>query len=764
MCGRFSLLHCVLNAVVYCNKVFQVSAQGLYVNVETYGNGKPCLAIFSVIGRLIGDGKSIAEKTARRNIMKKSCSNSFISTASAFMLGLLLCIGMAATPVWAVHNIGLFELEGNTTTEGVDDWDTLHGGGGNANLFEFTGINPDRNGVDDVFTGGGSKDTRDTATGGVSSSVWLHKTVTDASPPKDDITNAYAAAYTCPAGYTFGVNGCDDGDLIIYFGLDRFKTDGTAQMGFWFFQNDVQKANGGVFSGIHKAGEVPSNPMNTGDILVLVEVAKGGTVPLIKVFEWVGSGGDGKHGGTLNTLFAPGSAECTGGSDDVCAVTNGGSATPSWPYLDDDGNTSFQAQAFFEGGVNITRLLGSTPCFSAFLAETRSSGAPLTETAQLKDFSGDGFPLCGVDATKACLADPVALQCEDGSSCTDNGDCVGVGFSESCADTNPRIDDDGATFVVQFNVGITADGFGALHDPVIREDITYVGTNVLADNPGNLEECFITAIGGTSVTPEYLPSGTYVELDDVGTFGGAAVPYIDAGDTLNIEVTCDTPRELANIVTVGVNVTDEVDSSRITEQAVMQSGVDTCGLAPAGSLIITKDCVETRLMAESGSGPLVVETIVEFTIENDGNELLQSVKVTDDQICSGPTDFCITSGDTLLPGDIKTFRAAYMPSAPTTGTITTCQGTDDVGEACDVDADCRSNGLPHEEAGVCLSTTDKYVASSAAFLDTAYLQGTGALSNDILGDNDNTNGGEGMDIISDTATCPLCPADEICQD
>ena len=93
---------------------------------------------------------------------------------------------------------------------------------------------------------------------------------------------------------------------------------------------------------------------------VLVEVSKGGTVPLIKVFEWVASGGDGKHGGTLNTLLDVGAAACsTTSNDNACAVTNTSVVLPNWSYLDDDGNASFQPQAFFEGGVNIKKA-GST--------------------------------------------------------------------------------------------------------------------------------------------------------------------------------------------------------------------------------------------------------------------------------------------------------------------------------------------------------------------------------------------------------------------
>ncbi|NMV11847.1 hypothetical protein HKB26_01215, partial [Vibrio parahaemolyticus] len=87
-------------------------------------------------------------------------------------------------------------------------------------------------------------------------SEWSHK---DGSvPDKDDLTNAYAAAY--------GVdNGGGGSDLVIYFGADRFANVGDAFMGFWFFQDDVQALDDGSFSGQHVVG----------DVLVLIDYPQG---------------------------------------------------------------------------------------------------------------------------------------------------------------------------------------------------------------------------------------------------------------------------------------------------------------------------------------------------------------------------------------------------------------------------------------------------------------------------------------------------------
>ena len=163
---------------------------------------------------------------------------------------------LIATPsAIAVHDLGLFQLDrnalqaddGGTGLTG-DDWDTLYGGGGNQE--SFTGILADV-GADGgtQFQGGGSKDDLDITS-------WLWKTGEPLD--KDDITNAYAAAYT----NTVDTGENDVGDLIVYFGLDRFSTAGSAQVGFWFLQDpdfglSTTASGGGFeFTGQHQDNDV----------------------------------------------------------------------------------------------------------------------------------------------------------------------------------------------------------------------------------------------------------------------------------------------------------------------------------------------------------------------------------------------------------------------------------------------------------------------------------------------------------------------------
>ena len=285
----------------------------------------------------------------------------------------------------SVHDLGLFELDRNAVDNSAaglpDDWGTLFAGGGSAT--RFTGILNDTGTPGNQFQAGGSKDNNDIT-------QWLWK----AGEPldKDDITNAYAAAYI----NTRDTGNNNVGDLIIYYGLDRFANNGSAQVGFWFFQNDIGLTNiptggGFQFSGVHAVG----------DVLVQSNFSQGGVIDSISVFAWVGSGGS--HG-ALNLLFT--AQDCVGppataADDPACATVNRATESAPWSYTpkfpDPANPTGFPQGSFFEGGINISRLVPGAGCFSDFLAETRTS-TPFD--ARLKDFALGSFELCDVEVDK----------------------------------------------------------------------------------------------------------------------------------------------------------------------------------------------------------------------------------------------------------------------------------------------------------------------------------------------------------------------------
>jgi len=288
----------------------------------------------------------------------------------------------------SVHDTAVFELDGNAASNGGDDWSNVNAGGGSPAILARTGVTADP-APQSIFTGGGSKDDLDLNGPFSGAGGWKHKN--GSVPDKDDITNAMAVAYNV------------GGKLVIYAGADRFDNSGDAFIGFWFFQNQVGlgpiSGNSGPFTGQHAVG----------DVLVLANFTGGGTTVNIEVLKWVGSGGN--VNGTLQRIAGgPGgtAATCSAGltGDLYCGITNTTAGeTPPWTYLSKSGTSSFPTATFFEIGINISDVFaaagaGDVPCFSTFMAETRSSSSV---SATLKDFALHSFPVCGIAVSKQCV-------------------------------------------------------------------------------------------------------------------------------------------------------------------------------------------------------------------------------------------------------------------------------------------------------------------------------------------------------------------------
>ena len=279
-----------------------------------------------------------------------------LTWTALFVLSLLLQYFSfaVAAPVLAVHEEHLFELDGNATdsaaVEPDDDWNSTN----HALATVFIPGSAEKDGSDvTYYKGGGSKDVNDI-------SQWEYS-ANDVAPDKDEILDAFAAAYE------------KNGDTFVYFGLDRFDGSGDSFVGFWFLQNNISLGANGQFNGVHA----------NGDILVLSDFTNGGSVSEIKVYEWLNGGLTLKDSG----------AECdVPGPEEACATVNAGITDAPWPFLDKSGSSDFAAGEFYEGGVNLDTIFGGdAPCFSGFLAETRSSQST---TAQLKDFALGNFNTC----------------------------------------------------------------------------------------------------------------------------------------------------------------------------------------------------------------------------------------------------------------------------------------------------------------------------------------------------------------------------------
>jgi hypothetical protein len=285
----------------------------------------------------------------------------------------LLTSVVLALPASASHDARSFELDANAWNTGAsgDDWSFVvpadHSSTSIVSSFVPDGENPPLD--TSYFTGGGSKDLNDVP-------AWAH-TTGDVAPDKNEITNAFAVAYRS-ARDTGKTN---VGDLLVYFGLDRYANNGDAQVGFWFFRNAVGMRSDGSFSGKHTKG----------DVLVLSHFTQGGSVSDVNVYAWVGSGGS---DGTLDLKVVAKSCAAAAADDPACAIVNTANTSAPWTYVPKAGSAGiFPQGSFYEGGVNVTRLVPGVNCFKSFMAETRSSQSV---TAQLKDLVLGPFDTCPV--------------------------------------------------------------------------------------------------------------------------------------------------------------------------------------------------------------------------------------------------------------------------------------------------------------------------------------------------------------------------------
>ena len=568
-----------------------------------------------------------------------------VTWAVLFTLSLLLQYATFAfaPAALAVHDEGLFELDGNTVNDGSvagDDWDSHPGATGNAFIFK---TDPLSQTTDDIFTGGGSKDQQPI-------SAWAWKT--GSVPDKDNIEHAFAAAYQ-KNGHTF-----------VYYGLDRFANNGDAFTGFWFFKGKVGPAAGGGFSGSHQVG----------DLLVLSNFTNGGAVGTIQLFEWVGSGGS---DGSLN-LVADGK-KCTDAPavDKACAVTNQDDINPSWNFDDKavaGTNNLIPPESFFEGGIDLDQLFGgNAPCFSSFFAETRSSQAV---TATLKDFSGGNFDTCvpptittKVSASSidqgGSVTDTATLTGSDGpaSGTVDFFVCGPANAATACTSGGTKVGDS-VDVVTNASGGTATSGsftptaagwycFRAVYNP--DADSQYLkGSHTNATS-----ECVQVHGAGIAITKTANPEGPVSAGDDIGfditvtsTGDGTAVNVVatDAlpgdgwtvgaptGDTAGVTcaiatgtLTC-TDDSMASGDSFKVHVsrsTTAADCGTIANHASVSAENDGSASADASVVVLCPDIAVVK-SAQTGVIKVGADAVFTISVSNIGKGDAHDVVVTDD--------------------------------------------------------------------------------------------------------------------------------------
>ena len=278
----------------------------------------------------------------------------------------------------AVHDTGVFELDGNIVHNGTAtyDWGNLFTAAGAQAVVPPTGALLSSTFLKDAATpdasyfssnGAGVKDIDAIANWGCK---------TQSNPlAKDDLLNAYVAFTQIPAGAPDNA-----GHFVLYLGSERDSNNGTSFAGFWLFKNPVSCNQAtGTFSGTH----------TDGDLLVVSDYTNGGSNQDVSLYQWKAS--------TSSLVSVANGGVCgSATSDTMCAIANAATVGTQWA----PGNTTapagsafgLQSNTFVESGIDLTAALGgNVPCFTYFQAETRSSNQL---TATLKDFSAGNFSNC----------------------------------------------------------------------------------------------------------------------------------------------------------------------------------------------------------------------------------------------------------------------------------------------------------------------------------------------------------------------------------
>lgn len=460
-----------------------------------------------------------------------------ISKRIFLLFSVLAALLLAGTPHLAISGVGSqFEIDGNAIENSFDDWDTVLAPGSSA--FYFTGIKADPAPIS-IFTGG-RKDIQ-------LIDDWAHKS--GSVPDKDDITNAYAAAYN------------DGGELVVYFGADRISNVGDAYLGFWFFKDAVEAIGGGEFIGEHKIG----------DTLVLVNFPQAAKAkPLIQVVEWVGNAcrkadsskpvvgdcvaknlilratGTGTNGGNLVCNSA----------NTVCAITNSGTVDAPWPYDSKDGfHNEFPFETFFEGGINLTQVIGGDTCFSSFMAETRSSSS---FTAALKDFVLGSFETCDIEVSKTC--------------------------------TNPRLNVAENLIIYDISGSVTNNGFGTVYNVTVTDTPSF---NEGARDLGSIDSGNSAPYSGTITVP-LSQNGLDDRIDVTATTSSSGGSTL----TADITATCPTLEVSPEIsITKNCNTLIAIEGGLVAAKVMISGSVCNTGDTRVDNVTVTDDKASGYLLS-----------------------------------------------------------------------------------------------------------------------------------------------------------------------
>ena len=552
----------------------------------------------------------------------------WLTAAGGTVLGLAIAGTALFSTALAVHNAPFpFELDGNVKQDGtLDDWQ---------NVFELNGVLPPGTGTPhatgaevflrDLPSGGGGKETQyDAGKDTLDLSGWTRKDVTKVTPDKDNITDAFAKQYMVDHDN----NPATPDHRVVYFGADRLANNGDAALGFWFFQRHVDLTGSNGFSPVHTRHTATQR----GDILIQADFVSGGSDSQIHIYEWYGTGGN--VGGSLQLIAmadANGNTVCLSG-DAACATTNETITGSYWPYTPKFGTAGrFPTESFFEGGIDLTALVGDI-CFNSFLANTRTSHS---ETADLKDLALGDFNTCGSIelVKKECLAQ---------------------------ANVSPVYMADSELYQTKHQLTILNDGMGSnVFDVGVRDN------SVGGDNLCKI--VYIDAPNATGLPSITLPAGipfpnnsTFIKLADTLAPGVA--------NQMTVTLLCTSPLPLfANSASIRAGQTAG-GTSLTDDYAETSADTAACEITVPTGLVLTKSC-PTGAVVLDGSNGYKPKVCVDITLQNTGQSKIDITSLMDEHADGSAASNLLsqvgTSPYTIDPGDtVSNIRDCYTPTGP----------------------------------------------------------------------------------------------------
>ena len=295
--------------------------------------------------------------------------------------GVLVVAGLlwGVSAALAVHDTGMFELEGNVVHNAATtppyDWTSLFGATGNKLITPDPVAGPvladtfvnDTDAIDTTYFAGGTK---------IDDQVHNMQCGGPAANDKTSMDFVYAAMIQVPDGAPDNA-----GDQVLYLAVEKQAAGngGDNAFGFWLFKNkNVGCSSSGTTTGFTGAH-------TDGDLFIDGTFTNGGGASDVEVFRWNGNDTTGSI--SAAPIFT-GNVCGVVANDNVCGIANNATITAG-PWRS---SPTMAANTFVEAGIDMTDLLGADGgCFSTFLADSQASQ---DTNSQPKDYAGGQLNTC----------------------------------------------------------------------------------------------------------------------------------------------------------------------------------------------------------------------------------------------------------------------------------------------------------------------------------------------------------------------------------